>query len=118
MDKLTLETLPIAFSQLSIDVGEIKQLLRQLNIREDIDSGRWLSLKEFCEYHPDKPSRATVYGWVSAHTVPVHKSGKKLRFLKSEVDNWLLQGKKISFEDTVANASCYLTKSKGGNSHE
>lgn len=110
MEKLSLETLPAAFSQLSIEVGEIKHLLKQLNIREAVDSGRWLSLKEFCEYHPDKPSRATVYGWVSARTVPVHKSGKKLRFLKSEIDNWLLQGKKNTFADTVANASLYLTK--------
>lgn len=114
MDKLTLETLPIAFSQLSIDVGEIKQLLRQLNIRENVDSGRWLSLKEFCEYHPDKPSRATVYGWVSARTVPVHKSGKKLRFLKSEIDTWLLQGKKKTFKDSVSESNQYLQKTKRG----
>ena len=114
MDKLTLETLPIAFSQLSIDVGEIKQLLRQLNIRENVDSGRWLSLKEFCEYHPDKPSRATVYGWVSARTVPVHKSGKKLRFPKSEIDTWLLQGKKKTFKDSVSESNQYLQKTKRG----
>lgn len=110
MDKLTLETLPVAFSQLSIEVGEIKHLLKQLNIKGSIDPDRWLSLKEFCEYHPDKPSHATVYGWVSSRAVPVHKSGKKLRFLKSEIDNWLLQGKKKTFADTIANSSCYLTK--------
>jgi excisionase family DNA binding protein len=46
------------------------------------------------QYHPNKPSRPTVYGWVNAGTIPVHKGGKYLRFLKSEIDNWLKEGKK------------------------
>jgi excisionase family DNA binding protein len=50
---------------------------------------QWFDLSELCQYHPDKPSRATVYGWVSMGIIPVHKGGKKLRFLKSEIDNWL-----------------------------
>jgi site-specific DNA-methyltransferase (adenine-specific) len=44
---------------------------------------------ELCEYMPDRPTKATVYGWVHANKVPVHKGGKKLRFLKSEIDNWM-----------------------------
>jgi excisionase family DNA binding protein len=50
---------------------------------------QWFDLSELCQYHPDKPSKATVYTWVSMGLIPVHKGGKKLRFLKSEIDNWL-----------------------------
>ncbi|MBK7223176.1 MAG: helix-turn-helix domain-containing protein [Saprospiraceae bacterium] len=64
-------------------------------------------------YHPDKPTKATVYSWVSAVQIPVHKGGKKLRFLKSEIDTWLKQGKKLSNQDTVLAAHEYLTYKKG-----
>ncbi|MFT5104271.1 MAG: excisionase family DNA binding protein [Candidatus Latescibacterota bacterium] len=57
---------------------------------EQID--RWLDLSEFCDYHPDKPKKQTVYAWVSAGKVPFHKGQKKLRFLRSEVDDWLKKG--------------------------
>ncbi len=62
---------------------------------------QWFNLTEFCAYHPDKPKPPTVYGWISMNKndVPYHKDGKKLRFLKSEVDAWLLKGKsKNQFE--------------------
>jgi excisionase family DNA binding protein len=35
---------------------------------------------------------ATVYGWVGREQIPFRKSGKKLRFLRSEIDKWLLNG--------------------------
>lgn len=57
------------------------------------DSTKWFDLKELCNYLPDKPSKLTVYGWVSSHSIPFHKGTKKLRFLKSEIDNWLSNGK-------------------------
>lgn len=94
-------------------LSDIETLLLELKQKSNIertDERTWLDLDELCEYHPDKPAKATVYGWVYTRTIPVHKSGKKLRFLKSEIDNWLLQGKKNTFADTVANASLYLTK--------
>lgn len=114
MDKLTLETLPIAFTRLSSEVGEIKELLKQLNNQGPLEPDRWFDLKDFCDYHPDKPSKATVYGWVCSRTIPVHKSGKKLRFLKSEIDDWLLQGKKMTYADTTSEAVLFLSQRNRG----
>lgn len=74
----------------------------------------WFDLNELCQYHPDKPKKATVYNWVNAGTIPVHKGGKKLRFLKAEIDNWLKQGRKKTFAETAREADSYLKK-KGGN---
>lgn len=65
---------------------------RNVQGQQPTEADRWFDLNELCIYHPDKPSKPTVYGWVSAGTIPVHKGGKKLRFLKSEIDNWLKQG--------------------------
>jgi hypothetical protein len=53
---------------------------------------------------------------VNAGTIPVHKGGKKLRFLKSEIDAWLKQGRKKTLAETAAEADAYLNnhKKKGG----
>ena len=77
------------------------------------ETDHWFDLNELCIYHPDKPSKPTVYGWVNAGIIPVHKGGKKLRFLKSEIDNWLKQGRKKTLAETAIEAEKYQKK-KGG----
>ena len=64
-------------------LSEIKEL------KSEHVSDRWMNLSELCDYLPDKPGKATVYTWAKHGTIPVHKGGKKLRFLKSEIDKWL-----------------------------
>jgi len=112
MENLTLETLPKAFSNLTNEVSEIKRLLLEKSNEPPTESDRWFDLNELCNYHPDKPSKPTVYGWVNASIIPVHKGGKKLRFLKSEIDNWLRQGRKKTLAETASEADIYL-KRKG-----
>jgi excisionase family DNA binding protein len=87
---------------------------KQEHNEQPTENNRWFDLNELCIYHPDKPSKPTVYGWVNAGIIPVHKGGKKLRFLKSEIDNWLRQGKKKTFAETASEAEAYV-KRKGGN---
>jgi excisionase family DNA binding protein len=60
--------------------------------KQEVDS--WFNLDELRDYLPDKPSISTVYGWVNGGNIPAHKVGKKLRFLKSDIDNWLKDGRK------------------------
>jgi excisionase family DNA binding protein len=111
---ITLETLPKAFLHLTNEVNEIKRLLIEKSREEPNEIDRWFDLNELCIYHPDKPSKATVYGWVHAGIIPVHKSGKKLRFLKSEIDEWLKQGRKKTFSEIASDADIFLTKTKKG----
>jgi len=110
---LTLETLPKAFTHLTNEVSEIKRLLLEKSNEQPTESDRWFDLNELCQYHPDKPTKPTVYGWVHTGLIPVHKSGKRLRFLKSEIDNYLKQGKKKTLAETACEANAYL-KNKGG----
>lgn len=110
---LTLETLPKAFTHLTNEVSEIKRLLLERSNEHPTEPDRWFDLTELCQYHPDKPTKPTVYGWVNAGLIPVHKGGKKLRFLKSEIDNWLMQGKKKTLAETAREADTYIKK-KGG----
>ncbi|HEY3369670.1 MAG TPA: helix-turn-helix domain-containing protein [Prolixibacteraceae bacterium] len=72
------------------------------------ESDIWFDLDGFCEYHPDKPKKPTVYGWVHSRSVPCHRGQKKLRFLKSEIDLWLKQDRKKTYAETALEADKYL----------
>lgn len=93
--------------------NSIKKALNNQESKNPNESDRWFDLNELCKYHPDKPCKPTVYGWVTSGLIPVHKGGKKLRFLKSEIDSWLKQGRKMSFSEISLEAETYLKK-KGG----
>lgn len=112
MEQLTFENLPKAFTNLANEVSEIRRLLLLKGNEQPTETDRWFDLSELCNYHPDKPSKPTVYGWVNAGTIPVHKGGKKLRFLKSEIDNFLKQGRKKTLAEVASEADTYL-KGKG-----
>ncbi len=103
-----------AIAQLSCDVNDLKQVVLDKPARERLDSNIWLNLDGLCMYHPDKPSKATVYGWVSSGLIPVHKTGKRLRFHKTEIDGWLELGKKRTTSEICRDASNYVGKRKGG----
>lgn len=106
--QITLETLPKAFMHLLEEVKEMKILLIQKNQEPLSATEQWFDLVELCNYHPDKPKPATVYGWVFAGKIPVNKGGKKLRFLKSEIDEWLKQGRKATILESSLKAEQYL----------
>lgn len=108
--QITLETLPKAFMYLLDEVKELKTLLIQKNQQPQQNTEQWFDLVELCNYHPDKPKPATVYGWVFAGKIPVNKGGKKLRFLKSEIDEWLKQGRKATVLESSIKAEQYLKK--------
>jgi len=111
--EITFEQLPKAFSNLTNEVSEIKRLLLEKSNEQSTETDRWFNLTELCIYHPDKPQKPTVYGWVNAKIIPVHKGGKKLRFLKSEIDTWLKKGKKKTFEEIDSETEQYFKTKKG-----
>ena len=106
--------------------------LRQL-FREELDSyfaanrqqdqteplQQWFNVDELCNYLPDRPKKQTIYGKVSSNEIPHYKDAKKLRFLKSEIDQWLMKGrKKTSIEmkaEIQVATDAFLSKRKGGN---
>lgn len=109
---LTLETLPKAFVNLTIEIGEIKRLLLEKSDYKQSETNKWFDLNELCLYLPDKPQKQTVYGWVNAGIIPVHKGAKKLRFLKSEIDLWLLEGSKKTLDELKRESSSILKPRK------
>jgi excisionase family DNA binding protein len=112
MEKTVLISLPIEDLQ-SIIIDCVNSCLKHHRSDKETEiTDSWFDLNELCNYLPDKPAKATVYGWVHIGSIPHHKGQKKLRFLKSEIDEWLKTGKKKTFFETSIEAEKYLSKSK------
>ena len=114
MDKTVFISLPIEDLQ-TVIIDCVNSCLKNNKqaSTKPAETDRWMNLHELCEYLPDKPKKATVYGWVSNGLIPVHKGRKKLRFLKSEIDNWIKQGRKKTLAETASEADQYLKSKKG-----
>lgn len=115
MVEITFEQLPQAVKQLFNKLENIERLLAEKDSQPLTIKDAWLSLAELCEYLPDKPAKPTVYGWIHHNIVPCHKKGKKLYFLKSEIDEWLKQGRKKTVAETACEVEQYLSTKKGLN---
>jgi len=110
---ISFEQLPQAVSLLISEVKDIKTLLTNNKSDSQTESDKWYNLQELCEYLPDRPARQTVYGWIGQRLIPYHKKGKKLQFLKSEIDNWLKADKNKSQAELQLEAEQYIN-GKGG----
>lgn len=53
-----------------------------------------LSLTEACNYL--NLAKQTIYGFTSKRLIPFIKKGKKLYFKKSDLEEWLLEGKQLT----------------------
>lgn len=73
---------------------------------------QWLNLDEVINYDPVKRTKPTWYSMVSLRQVPFHKSGGRLMFLKSEIDEWLKSGKHKTRDEIKAEVHTYLVNKK------
>ena len=72
---------------------------------------RILTFEEASEY--SGISRSYLYKLTSAKKIPFYKpSGKLVFFLRTELENWLLQNRSKPESEIEAEAQAYLTKGK------
>ena len=96
MDKLIITT-PEELKQLITD--SVQDVLDKRNIAAenvaDVHGGaKYLTIAEAAGYL--KLAQQTLYGFTSGRTIPFIKRAKRLLFTKSDLDEWLAQGKKQS----------------------
>ncbi len=112
-ETITLESMPKAIEYLIAKVEALEVLCKKNEVpTAPVD--RWLNIDELKDYLPDHPAKATIYGWVSKREIPFHKGGKKLRFLKSDIDMWLSNGKRRSESELEEEAKKYCGTNKIG----
>jgi predicted DNA-binding transcriptional regulator AlpA len=117
MEKTVFISLPIEDLQtVIIDcVNSCLRNNRQIHSEQPNETDRWFDLSELVAYDPEKRTKPTFYGYISTASIPYHKRGKKLIFLKSEIDTWLRQGRKKTLAETANQAETFLlNKKKGG----
>lgn len=109
---ITFEDLPKAMPWMMDKLNKLDSKLDGLNsVPQAQSADQWMNLKELCEYLPSHPAEQTVYGWTSCHQIPYHKRGKRIMFLKSEIDAWLHDGKRKSQKELAEEAAQFI-KSK------
>ena len=106
--------MPQALAYLIDKVEKIETLLGTQTAIAVEPADRWFNLQELCDYLPDRPAKQTVYGWIGNHIIPFHKKGKKLQFLKSEIDAWLLEDQRQTLVQVRAQARRDFEAKKGG----
>lgn len=85
---ITFNDIPEAMNYIIGKMNDLEELIRS-SADTKPDQNVWFNLVELCDYLPDRPAKQTVYSWVNQKKIPYHKKGKKLQFLKCEIDEWL-----------------------------
>ena len=87
-----------------------KLILQKLDsIEEKIREGtdEFLTLKQAAEYLGFKPSY--MYKLTHFKMIPFHKpTNKKIYFKKSDLDNWIMQNRKLSNDEIEDRAQSYI----------
>ena len=112
--EISFNDMPQALAYLIDKVEKIETLLGTQTAIAVEPADRWFNLQELCDYLPDRPAKQTVYGWIGNHIIPFHKKGKKLQFLKSEIDAWLLADQHQTLVQVRAQARRDFEAKKGG----
>lgn len=110
----TIEQMPRIVASLEQKVDRLVNLVLELKADNGCVPDQWMDVEGLMAYHPDKPARKTIYDWVTLRRVPFHKDGKRLRFLKSEIDAWLSGGYHKTDEEMENEAVDYLNAKRGG----
>ena len=106
---ITFEDLPKAMSWMMDKLNKLDSKIDGLNnIPQVRPADQWMNLKELCEYLPSHPAEQTVYGWTSCHQIPFHKRGKRIMFLKYEIDAWHHDGKRKSQKELAEEAEQFI----------
>ena len=114
MEKLTLENLPQAVTNLSDQVNQLTQIILDKNTQEyKPTSDKLLTIKEAADYL--NLSVPTIYGLVSKRKIPFMKRSKRLYFSNEELMDYIKEGRIKTNSEIEAEADAYLANKKGGN---
>ena len=83
----TFDTMPQALDYIIQKLDELHSRVDSLESIRTEPQNRWFDVNELCVYLPQHPAPQTVYGWTSTKQIPYLKNGKKVIFLKSEIES-------------------------------
>ena len=111
MEVLTFEQVPAAISRIENELIRLRSELKTLK-KDDSDPNELMDVTDAAKYL--NLAVATLYIKVSKKQIPHIKKGKKLRFLRSDLLDWLKSGRKATAKEIQENGSEFLATKKGG----
>ena len=110
---LNFNDLPTALSLVIRQLKEIDSKISSLSLQvQPTKENEWLTVSELKEYLPTHPVEHTIYCWTSNREIPFHKRGKRIMFLKSEIDAWLQENKSKSRAEIMKEALSYVQSTR------
>lgn len=106
----------IAFEQTQQDVAEVKKDLKELKA--------FLLIMAESQIQADDPkpieeiekltgyTKNTIYGYCRENKIPHHKKNGRLFFFKSEIIDWIKEGKRKTIQEVEEDADLILSKKK------
>ena len=106
MNVLKLEDIPNAVSDLQKGQSKILALLiGKANPQTEIELP--VNIKGISKL--TELSVPTLYGYVQRNKIPHYKKGNRLKFFKSEIIQWIKEGKVKSLSEIEADANAYFS---------
>lgn len=87
-----------------------KKISMSASTNKKDDNNERMDVTEAQKYIPGHPAIQTIYGWTSNGQIPYHKIGKRIYFVKSELDKWLSQGLQKSSDILSQEAEEYVKR--------
>ena len=113
METLTFDQLPNAVTMLTKEVSELKRLIVEKQEQAPTDQPeQFLNIQLAAEFLC--LSVPTLYTKVSKGELPVMKRGKRLYFSRTELMEYIKEGRKKSNAEIEAEAEAYLSNKKKG----
>jgi hypothetical protein len=115
-ENLTISEVSVLLSQILKKQNEQgAQIQRMMELLENAPKGEpvneWLTIDGLCAYLPEHPAKGTIYQWVFKY----YKEGGNLRFLKSDIDEWLKSGRHATQKELMAEVAEMLHAKSRGN---
>lgn len=104
------ENMPAAVAFL---IKQVAELHRKFDAMSEAPTGKeeqWMDIHQLSAYLPTHPAKQTIYGWTSTHQIPFYKKGKRIMFLKSDIDRWLISEQLKSIDDITADAEAFCNR--------
>ena len=112
METLTFDQLPQAVTMLTKEVSELKRLLIEKQEQPTDQPEQLLTIQEAAEFL--SLTVPTMYSKVSKGELPVMKRSKRLYFSRTELLEYLKDGRKKSNAEIEQEAKAYLLNNKKG----
>lgn len=97
---LTFDKLPEAVQEVNLRLKRIESLLCENHPVAPAEPDKRMNIREAAEFL--NCAVPTIYGLVHRRLIPHEKKGKRLYFLKSELNEWLQKGKRLTIDEIRA----------------